>query len=36
MRFSFSAVLTEAEVDEAARRIVAVTRRLRQTRSGVE
>jgi cysteine desulfurase len=29
MRFSFSALLTEAEVDEAARRIVAVVRRLR-------
>jgi cysteine desulfurase len=32
MRFSFSALLSEAEVDEAARRIVAVVNRLRQSR----
>jgi cysteine desulfurase len=31
MRFSFNALLTEAEVDEAARRIVAVVARLRQS-----
>jgi cysteine desulfurase len=29
MRFSLSALLTDAEIDEAARRIVAVVRRLR-------
>lgn len=31
MRFSLSALLTEAEVDEAARRIIAVVGRLRRT-----
>jgi cysteine desulfurase len=31
MRFSLSALLTEAEIDEAARRIVTVVRRLRTT-----
>ena len=31
MRFSFSALLTDAEVDEGARRVAAVVRRLRQT-----
>jgi cysteine desulfurase len=33
LRFSFSALLTVEEVDEAARRVVAVVRRLRQTGS---
>jgi cysteine sulfinate desulfinase/cysteine desulfurase-like protein len=31
MRFSFSSLVTEADVDEAARRIAAVVNRLRQT-----
>jgi cysteine sulfinate desulfinase/cysteine desulfurase-like protein len=29
MRFSFSALLTDAEIDEAARRVVVVVTRLR-------
>jgi cysteine sulfinate desulfinase/cysteine desulfurase-like protein len=31
MRFSLSSLLSEAEVDEGARRVVEVVRRLRQT-----
>jgi cysteine sulfinate desulfinase/cysteine desulfurase-like protein len=34
MRFSLSALLTEAEIDEAARRIVEAVRRLRTTGEG--
>jgi cysteine desulfurase len=31
MRFSLSALLSEAEIDEAARRVASVVRRLRAT-----
>jgi cysteine desulfurase len=35
LRFSLSPLLSEVEVDEAARRVVAVVRRLREAASGL-
>jgi cysteine desulfurase len=35
MRFSLSSLLTEAEIDEAARRVVGVVRRLRLCQAGI-